>query len=462
MRKWFLLIMTVLVATALVACDGGEQGGEGEEFPEQITIWADNTYWGGANEELVVEMVSAYEEETGIKVIYEALPSLRDRINGSFLGGEAPDVIIWDRWETPSYVREQKLVNLKQYIEADEIDLSDYQEVALAEMTYEGGIYGLPLDIDAWGYWVNKTMVNEANDRLRAAGKPEVKVLPTTWDELRDTAIATTQFDSSGKMTVAGLNVNTPGAFFSYMQTAGGKLLATNDKGQVVANFNNEYGHAVIKYWFELIHEHKVYDAGISSTVGGADDPFIAQKIAIQSNSLLNGAKFYDMYIGDDFEYEFIPFPKGPSAEFVGTTGENAGSNGGGLMGGFGLAVPLSSKNQKAGYNLIKWWLTDTEKVVRWSEISQLIPAKLSVIEELRTKDIPNVRNVLDVLPDLKIRPQVDGYPSVETGVFMAVIPTVLFGDAFLKGNPELDDRIYALLASMERSANDTFRFAEL
>lgn len=464
MKKIFLFISVLLLSVVLIACNTGGGGGGGDEFPEQLTIWADNTYWGGANAELVKEMVSAYEEETGIKVVYEALPSLRDRINASFLGGESADVIIWDRWETPTYVEEDKLVNLTSYIEADGINLEDYQQVALAEMIAEGQVYGMPLDIDAWGYWVNKTMVREANAKLKAEGKPEVKELPTTWDELRETAIATTQFDDSGNMTVAGLNVNTPGAFYSFIQTAGGELLTKDANDKVIANFNNEYGRAVITYWYDLVHTHKVYDAGISSTVGGADDPFIAGKIAIQSNSLLNGAKFYDEYIGkpNKFEYEFIPFPKGPSQEFVESTGEEAGSNGGGLMGGFGLAVPVSSKNQKAAWNLIKWWVTDTEKVVRWSQISQLIPAKLSVIEELRAENIPNVRNVLDVLPQLKIRPQVQGYPSVETSVFMAEIPTVIFGDGYIRNNPTAADRINALLNAMEKKANETFRFSEM
>lgn len=462
MKKLFTLLTLLLFGVFLVACDGDSGGGQGDETPDKLTVWADNTYWGGENEKLVKTMLADYEEETGIKVVYEALPNLRDAINASFLGGETADVIIWDRWETSSYVKEDKLVKLNKFLESDNINLEEYQQEALGEMMVADGVYGMPLDVDAWGYWVNKTKVRAANEKLKAAGEPEVQELPRTWDELRETAIATTEFDSSGKMTVAGLNVNTAGSFFSYMQTAGGELLTVDEKGSPISNFNNEYGRAVITYWYDLIHTHNVFEAGFTSTVGGADDPFIAQKIVIQANSLLNGSHYYNEYIGDQFEFEFIPFPKGPSSEFAEATGEEAGSNGGGLMGGFGLVIPDNSKSQKAAWNLIKWWITDTEKVVRWSEISQLIPAKLSVIEELKAKDIPNVRNVLEILPDLRVRPQVEGYTSVETGVFMAEIPTVLFADGYIKGNPTPAARINALLKAMERKANETFEYANI
>lgn len=428
---------------------------------KKLVIWADNTYWGGENGKLVAEMVKLYSQETGIEVIYEAQPNLKDRITAAALGGETADIVIWDRWETVAFVQDDMLVDLKQFIEDDNINLNDYQQEAVSEMQYRNGVYGLPLDIDAWGYWVNKTMVKEANEALPADQK--VSELPSTWDEIRDTAKAITKFDANGKMTVAGMNVDTAGSFYSYIQTAGGTLLSENDQGIPIANFNDKYGEAVIQFWYDLVHTHKVYESGvITDAVTPADDPFVKGQVGIQSNSLLNGSKFYAQYIGDRFEYEFIPFPKGPSSEFAELTGLQPGSQLGGLMGGFGLVIPVTSKQHRAAWDLIKWWITDTDKVIKWAEISNLIPAKTAVIEELKNADIANVRNVLDVLPHLKVRPRVEGYPSVETGVIMALIPTVLFGDGYIKGNDTPQARIKALLRDMEKKANETFVYANM
>ena len=460
MRKLLGFITVLLLAVALVACDGGTQGGEGDEEVDKLTIWADSTYWGGENGKLVNEMVKLYQEETGIEVIYEPQPNLKDKMKGAKLGGETADVVIWDRWETVAFVDDDSLVDLKRYIEEDDINLEEYQQEALSEMIDGDGIYGLPLDIDAWGYWVNKTLVREANARLKAEGKPEVQELPKPWDELRETAIATTKRDANGKMTVAGMNLDTAGSFYSYIQTAGGQMLK-EEGGQTKAAFNTPQGRMVVQFWYDLIHEHKVFSQELLGTGGGTDDPFVTQLVAIQSNSLLNGSRFYEQYVGDKFEYEFIPFPKGPSSDLA-LTPEDAGKYAGGLMGGFGLTVPSTSRKQRAAWNLIKWWITDTDKVIQWANISQLIPAKISVIEELKAENIPNVRNVLDVLPYLKVRPKAKGYPSVETAVVMGLIPTVLFGDGYLRGNDTPAKRINALLNDMEKQANETFIFANM
>lgn len=462
MKKTFMSLLSLMLTFVLVACGGG--GGTSSlvsenETPEQLVVWADATYWGGENGKLVSEMVKLYTQETGIEVIYEAQPDLKSKLRGAAFGGESPDVIIWDRWETALFIAEGRFVKLNDYVEEDEIDLVEYQQVALDEMMLGDDVYGFPLDIDAWGYWVNKTMINQVNLDRVANGLPEVKVLPRTWDELKETAKAATKYDSNGKVTVAGLNVNSPGSFFSYMQTAGGTLLK-EENGRTKAAFNSPEGFAVIKYWYDMVHVDKIYDYELASSQGGADDSFVTQRFAIEVNSLLNGTQFYRQYVGDKFEYEFIPFPKGPSDEYA-TVDNPAGSNSGGLMGGFGLTIPTTAKYKKAGWNLIKWWITDSDKALKWSEISNLVPAKLSIINDDRIKSIPNARNVVDVLPSLRARPKVDGYPSVETSVFMSKIGSLLFENGYVRGNPEVADRIQACLDDMEKTANSIFEFAQ-
>lgn len=450
MKKIFTIMTILFMAVILVACNGENNngGGLGEENPERLVVWADNTYWGGENGKLVTEMVKEYAELTGIEVIYEAQPDLDNKLRGASLGGESPDVIIWDRWQTTMYIQDGLLVNLDEFIEKDGIDITEYQQEALNEMVYKDSVYGFPLDIDAWGYWVNKTILSEVG----------INKLPSTWDELRAAAIATTKRDSNGNMTRAGLNLDSPGAFFSYIQTAGGSVFS-DDFSKLT--FNSEAGKAVLTYWYEMIHTDKVFDKAFGSTQGGADDPFVTQKFAIQSNSLLNGSQFYKTYIGDKFEYEFIPYPAGPSSEFA-TSLNPASSNHGGLMGGFGLAIPNTAKHKLAGWNLIKWWITDTDSQVRWSEISGLIPAKLSIIEEPRMKEIPNVRNVIDSLPYIKARPKVTGYTSIETSVFMNKIGSLLFEGGYVRGNPTVEGRVQACLNDMETTAKSIMEFANL
>ena len=108
-------------------------------------------------------------------------------------------------------------------------------------------------------------------------------------------------------------------------------------------------------------------------------------------------------------------------------------------------------------WDLINWWVCDTENAVEWSALSGLIPAKLEIINDPRMKEIPNVRNVLEALPYLKARPKVSGYTAIETSVIMSKIDGLLFSNAY-RGATTLD-KINACLQDMEKAGNDILEF---
>ena len=151
--------------------------------------------------------------------------------------------------------------------------LMNFQQEAAREMMSGDDIYGLPLDVDAWGFWVNKTLLAEAG----------ITELPRTWDAFEAAAIAMTKYtDPVNKtgMTRAGMNLNISGLFYSFLQTAGGQMLTTNANGKPIPAFNTPEAEAVLSWWYELVHTHKVYDFsfGASSQGGSVDDLFLTQK----------------------------------------------------------------------------------------------------------------------------------------------------------------------------------------
>ncbi len=449
MKKILTLIFAAFSVLLLVSCGLlGEGAGEND-----IVIWANADYWGGTNGEIVSEFLNIYTEETGTRVIFAPQADLDTRLKSAAIDGESPDLVIWDRWETVRYIRENRFVKINDYMDKAGVSIDEFQQAAAREMMSGEDIYGLPLDVDAWGFWINKTLLAEAG----------ITKLPRTWDEFEAAAIAMTRYsDPVNKtgMTRAGMNLNISGLFYSFLQTAGGEILTVDANGKPIPAFNSEYGEAVLQWWYELVHTHKVYDFsfGASSQGGSVDDPFLTQKVAMQANSLLNGSSFYETYSDGSFEYEFVPFPMGPSSKFA-TQDNPAASNAGGLMGGFGLAIPVTSKKQDLAWDLMEYWLTDLDNVVKWSEISKLIPAKLEVINDPKMKEIPNVRNVIDVLDSLRTRPQTPGYTSIETGVIMPLIDGFLFEGAYDRGNPTTIDKVRAVLKHMETQAKEILEF---
>lgn len=444
MKKILLATMTLFAALTLAACSlFGERAGAND-----LVIWANADYWGGTNGQVVSEFLTKYNEDTGIRVIFAPQADLDTKLKSAAIDGESPDIVIWDRWETVRYIREDHFVKINDYMAADGVAIEEFQQQAAREMMDGDDIYGLPLDVDAWGFWINKTLLAEAG----------ITKLPTTWDEFEEAAIAMTKFEG-GRMTRAGMNMNISGLFYSFLQTAGGETLDTSGAIPKAA-FNDEHGEAVLTWFYEMVNVHKVYDFefGASSQGGGVDDPFLTQKVAMQANSLLNGTSFYSTYSDGSFEYEFVPFPKGPS-EKLATEDNPAASNGGGLMGGFGLAIPVTSTKQDAAWDLIKYWVVDIENVEVWAELSQLIPAKLEIINRPSMLEIPNVRNVLPVLDDLRTRPQTPGYTSIETGVIMPLVDGFLFEGAYDRGNPTTIEKVRAALKAMEKQSNDILEF---
>lgn len=444
-KSIFAVIAAFLMSFTLFAagCDGGVFGGGVGD--DDLVIWANSTYWGGANELLVQQMMDKYEQATGKEVYFVPQSDLDTKLKSVANGAESPDVVIWDRWETVRYINEDRFVCIDDYMQESGVNAADYQSEAMEEMMLDGKHYGIPLDIDVWGLWVNVTALN-------AAG---IEKLPTTWDELRTAANALTVYsDPVNKtgMTRAGMNMKMAGSFYPFLMTAGGQILSDDETKLTV---DNDYGRAVLKYFWQLNNEDKVFNEALA-TGGGPNDPFLTQKIAIQVNSLLNGTNFYDQYSDGTFEYEFIPFPKGPSAELA-PEGVTPNSQLGGLMGGFGLAIPTTSIKQDAAWDLINWWVCTTENAVEWSKISGLIPAKLEIINDESMKEVPNVRNAIEVLPYLKARPKTLGYTSIETSVIMSKVDGLLFSNAY-RGETA-DDKIAACLKDMEKAGNEILEF---
>ena len=73
-------------------------------------IWANADYWGGTNGDIVTRFLDTYTEETGTRVIFAPQADLDTRLKSAAIDGESPDIVIWDRWETVRYIRENRFV----------------------------------------------------------------------------------------------------------------------------------------------------------------------------------------------------------------------------------------------------------------------------------------------------------------------------------------------------------------
>lgn len=102
-----------------------------------------------------------------------------DQIKAAYAGGTPPDVHVLHRHRIPEFAGLGALADISGDLEAAGIDASDWAPSALEAVSYNGGIYGVPMDFHANLWHVNMDVMAEAG--LVEDGKP---VLPSSPEEL--------------------------------------------------------------------------------------------------------------------------------------------------------------------------------------------------------------------------------------------------------------------------------------
>ncbi|MFC3918708.1 ABC transporter substrate-binding protein [Deinococcus metalli] len=313
----------------------------------ELVFWGG---WTGEGEQQIQTMVRAYNKsQNKVHVTYVPQQDVVTKFLTASAAGNAPDVMIWDRFETALYAPKNVLAPVNAYLTRDRIDTSGFYGEALRELSVGNTVYGLPLTVDARALFYNKKL-------LTAAGVQP----PKTWADLRAAAIKLTKRDASGKLLVSGFALDDVGLFSMWLKQAGGSMLTPDGKKTA---FNSPAGLKVLEFWDTLLNKDKVYEIGFGRGEGNAQDPFVTGKIAMGYNGPWNISS-YRKY-GKELDFGIAPPPKGPT-----------GAQGAG-MGGFGLALTQASKNKDAGWDFIKWWLATPANALMWGKSSNNIPGNL-------------------------------------------------------------------------------------
>ncbi|WP_333712992.1 extracellular solute-binding protein [Yoonia sp.] len=102
-----------------------------------------------------------------------------DQIKAAYAGGTPPDVHVMHRHRIPEFAGIGALAEISGDLEAAGIDPSDWSPAALDAVSFNGGIYGVPMDFHANLWHVNMDIMAEAG--LVENGRP---VLPSSPAEL--------------------------------------------------------------------------------------------------------------------------------------------------------------------------------------------------------------------------------------------------------------------------------------
>ena len=422
-------IMACVLAVPFAACtnnDGVDENGN----VVQITMWVGGSEWSGRNWQNLQNFVNDYNKAKpdGFTVDVKRKDDLEKAFQTSRTNGKQPDVMLWDRFNTATNCIKGYLYPVDDLIERDKVDVSTFYTPAMQEMTYDGVTYGLPVDVDVWGTYVNMDYVEQYDEAHPENAIASRLTANWTWDDLLESAKALKTVAPAGYSA----GDQEQHLFKYYVSTGHGEeyLLPANDgvKGKYVTNFDNEQTRKILEFFKE------VKDAN----VGGKqeDDSFTSKQLA-----MFNKPLYYNNMIKLSAvkNYKFLPQPK-PSASTM------EGGVNGGMIGGYGLAYPAPIEDyhtkawearHEAAWKFTKWLCTEKTNMLKWSSDIGSLPALNEALNSAECVEgnqvLADARSYINATDSsgrfvYMTRPQVPNFLTLQTDVINSTVTGYISG----------------------------------
>lgn len=363
-----------------VSSPAGEGAGTSAALTsEEVVFWGP---WDGDVGDQINAVIEAYNAEKGTNVTYVCQADLVNAYQAAAIAGDVPDLMLWDANEVRRYAKMGQLKAIDEELEAHGIDTADFNDESIQELTYEDHLYGLPMNIDIWGLYVNMDILNEAG----------IEDAPHTWDELKEAAVAA--MDVEG--VKVGLNMKmAPTLFNSFLVANNGQPLS--DDGMTV-NLD-ERAQEVLDFYQELI------DAGVYNTqytASNGSDGFLTGEEAMTfwPTSMLRTYKAY----GDEMNFTFVPIPAGRAE----------GAQAGGVQTSFSLMIPAKAQHSDVALDFMEFTLHSEEYSLKWCDVLGGFSALKSVQNDEKFANDPYLKNVLADLDNHQVRSDVPGFVNLE------------------------------------------------
>ncbi|PSL03157.1 carbohydrate ABC transporter substrate-binding protein (CUT1 family) [Haloactinopolyspora alba] len=236
----------------------GGAGGEGEVSGE-ITLLTP-IYEGTDGEKLLEEelLPKFYEQypDVSVSVDYTTYGTLNEKLTTAVASGLVPDVMMMGVGWIEGFADKGVLRELSEFGITGESLKESYTEQIVQAGMYDGGVYAVPIMLDTRFAVARKDILAEAG-----FDKP-----PSSWEELREYAIALTERDADGTLTRAGFDMLSHDLrqMFEVFLFSSGASLFNDDVTE--PTFNSPEAVEALQFMTDLINEHKVEDVGFSST----------------------------------------------------------------------------------------------------------------------------------------------------------------------------------------------------
>ncbi len=395
MKKRLLstLLAAVMVGTMLTGCGGQKDGGaddaaEDAKSENSITVLVES---GSPAEALANETAAAFEEETGCKVVVDAVAytGMYDKLSTEIKAGEAThDVgcldVVW-------------LAAFKDALEpVNDADTSDFLPTLEESGTLDGNLVGYPM-------WVNAKILIYRKDLIS-----EDKV-PKTWEEYQALAKELAADDMYGT-TVFGSGSDAVCSFLDFACQAGAEGLVFDKDGKV--NITDQAYADALNFMVENAEADYTPADSLSTAATESQELFTNEKVAMQLN----------------WSHQYPAAVAALGADKVGCAPMIAGSAGiGATTGPWYECVMKNSSNKEMAKKYVEYMY---EHNGDYMDLTLKIAGRTSVYEEAGTEEgNEHTLAVLDTLgaDQSQARPMVTTWSQIEE-VLTGVVESCLGG----------------------------------
>lgn len=255
-----LLLALAMLATTLVGCGASEESAEvAAEESKSVTIWY---YWETEGHQVALDkIIQDYNEAQDVYEVtakYVPFADFKKQLSIGASADELPDLAILDSPDHASYANMGIFADI-----TGKFDVSNYFEGTVNSCTIDGKLYGVPFGVNCLALYYNEDMLNAAGCSV-----------PTTWDELMETAKALTTDSVTGLALCSIQNEEGTFNFTPWLWSTG----ATS------YDINNENGIQALTFFKDMIEAGVMSKECINWTQRDVMSQFISGNVAMMEN----------------------------------------------------------------------------------------------------------------------------------------------------------------------------------
>jgi multiple sugar transport system substrate-binding protein len=368
-RRTFLKFAGVSVAgMALAACapvGTAPAGGDADAAPsggKDITLQYYIGFGAGGNpeqvsavQELFDKFVAESESVQAVEPLVVPWAEAPRKFQTMVAGGTPPDVITMgmSQWD---FAVKGAFIDIRPLAEADGVDLSEWDENALAAYTVaprENMLYGLPFGLNDGCMVYNKTLFEEAGVEPPPHDWNDES---WTWDVFVEKVNALTGGEGSEKVwgtTGIGGNWSVPWCF-------GGAWVDESLENIIVDSPESMQG---IQLNYDLMQTHKSMPTAVDIQAMGEGNAFLTGRVGIYFDGAWAAGTLMQI---TDFEWDLAPVPCAPGVDITYRASPY-----------YPDSLVISSKNApQESWELVKTLVLDDENYKSFLRIMTMIPAR--------------------------------------------------------------------------------------